>query len=657
MLNWVLRRRTTYPLLLISLGLLFTVVLLAGGSGAAPREARPKTVLLLDSFHREIPWSRLFHEGFFSGLADAREKPRVIGEFMDASRFPGHIEDGTYVAFLERKYAEQAIDLLVAQSGPAALLLAKHPDLFSGTPRLFVNPARPVVEGLRGDLDGNVITAKADIHAAFDHMLAVAMPKHVVVIGETATPVVRHNVAALREDHSVKPGTTVEFLLDLPLAELLNKVADLPPDTAIFYILIFRDGTGRTFVPYDAVQQISAHASAPVFTHWDSLLGSGVVGGYLLSATRVGEVAARETLSLLAGNPSTRARPRPSEAFEHVYDWRVLDRFNIPLSRVPADSKLLHRKESAWSTYRPLILGAGIAAVLSGVLGLLWIVTLRRTVRERTASLTREIAERERIETELVSAKHDAERANTAKSEFLASMSHELRSPLNAVLGFAQMLKFDRRNVLSSVQTESVESILSGGNHLLKLINEILDLARVEAGRMEFSMENVNVSAVVEECVTLTAALGEQRNITLVNRFDEVPAHHVVADPLRFKQALINLLSNAVKYNRDRGTVTVAGRPTVNGYLRISVTDTGFGISEEHRGAVFEIFNRLGTDAMISREGAGIGLAVTRLLVENMDGRIGFDSEEGQGSTFWIELPLARMQSVAAPAGPRAAVQ
>jgi len=576
---------------------------------------------------------------------------------MDASRFPDHIEDGSYVTYLERKYAGKQIDLLIAQSGPASLLLAERPHLFTGTPRLFVNPARLTAEGLPSEVEGTIITAKADIHAAFDHMLAVAAPKRVVVIGETMTPVVRHNLAAIRDDHPTPSDIAVDFLVDLPLGELLQKVTNLPPDTAIFYLLIFRDGAGKTFVPYNAARRIAARASAPVFSHWDSLLGSGIAGGYMLSVNRVGEVAALEALSLLAGNTSGSSASRKRDAFEHIYDWRVLDRFNIPLSRLPVNSKVLHKQDSVWTTYRTHLIGAAVAAVLSGVMGFLWIITLRRRVRERTASLTREIAERERIETELVSAKHEAERANTAKSEFLASMSHELRSPLNAVLGFAQMLKFDRRNALSSVQTESVESILSGGNHLLKLINEILDLARVEAGRMEFAFESIDANAMTVECVALTKPLGEQRNITFFNQIVGGPSYNVVADPLRFKQALINLLSNAVKYNRDHGTVTVAGKTTDYGYLRLSVTDTGFGISEEHRGAVFEIFNRLGTDAMISREGAGIGLAVTRLLVENMDGRIGFDSEENQGSTFWIELPLASAHSAGAPVGPRSAAQ
>ncbi len=241
---------------------------------------------------------------------------------------------------------------------------------------------------------------------------------------------------------------------------------------------------------------------------------------------------------------------------------------------------------------------------------------------------------------ELERTKEEAESANRAKSEFLASMSHELRTPLNAVLGFAQMLEFDPRNALSATQKEHVESILEGGNHLLALINEVLDLARIEAQQLDLTLENANANEIVSKCVALTAPIGAPRRINIVDKLSDGPTVHLCADSLRLKQALLNLFSNAIKFNKDGGTVTIDGKPTGDGLFRISVTDTGAGIEDKDYPGVFLMFQRLGANSMVAREGTGIGLTVTKLIVEQMSGQIGFESEVGVGSTFWIELPL-----------------
>lgn len=235
----------------------------------------------------------------------------------------------------------------------------------------------------------------------------------------------------------------------------------------------------------------------------------------------------------------------------------------------------------------------------------------------------------------------DSQCANRVKSEFLTSMSHELRTPLNAVLGFAQILQFDSTNPLTAKQIKHVECILDGGNHLLELVNQVLDLARVEADQLELSLEDVNVGEIIEDCVAMTIPLGKPDNITIINEFDCGSTCYLHTDRLRLKQVLINLLSNAVKYNNDGGTVTITGQETGHGFLRIFVTDTGIGIAERDHPDIFQMFHRLGVHAGQAKEGTGIGLSVTRGLVEKMAGRIGFESEEGIGSNFWIELPLA----------------
>ena len=251
--------------------------------------------------------------------------------------------------------------------------------------------------------------------------------------------------------------------------------------------------------------------------------------------------------------------------------------------------------------------------------------------------VVRDVTDRKQLERVLKRAKDDAEQANRAKSEFLSRMSHELRTPLNAILGFAQLLELDD---LDDERMESVDQILKAGRHLLALVDEVLDIARIEAGRLSLSLEPVEVDGVAREGWELVRHQAEGKGITLANGDGTCDAR-VRADRQRLKQVMLNLLSNAVKYNGPDGEVSIRCGRGVTGpnRLRISVADTGPGIPEEAVGRLFEPFERLGADAA-GIEGTGIGLAVSRGLIEAMDGEIGVDSAVGRGSTFWFELPL-----------------
>lgn len=290
-------------------------------------------------------------------------------------------------------------------------------------------------------------------------------------------------------------------------------------------------------------------------------------------------------------------------------------------------------------TLRQVVEGEGVRVDGTGFPLAYSVDQMRVTGRTQFVCVVRDETQARETRQALVRAKDAAEAANRAKSEFLSSMSHELRTPLNAILGFTQLLQTDPMDPLSEGQNESVDQIGTAGWHLLRLINDVLDLAKIESGNMDTLEENVALQDVIQECLTLIQPNAEQKQIRLI---DEYGNANVIlrADYTRVKQVLLNLLSNAIKYNWEGGSVTVGAPEFHQGRCRLYVSDTGNGLSEKQIQVIFAPFSRVAENKE-EIEGTGIGLTITRRLLDMMGGGIGVESRPGEGSCFWIELPLA----------------
>jgi len=322
------------------------------------------------------------------------------------------------------------------------------------------------------------------------------------------------------------------------------------------------------------------------------------------------------------------------------YSWLETD---IPNSQ---HRLILIRKLSNSTTLKEFYDIFGTPLLVTGLV-MLWISVWGGLI---TASLFKKLGKQKEIlfkqAVELKQAKDRAISANKAKSTFLSCMSHELRTPLNAVLGFAQLLRMNIGDTNHKQQRENIDEIENAGQHLLSLINDILDLAKIESGHIDINMDAVPLGKLIYECETLLSPLVKKHNLTLESCDCLNTTIEVRADYLRLKQVLLNLLSNACKYNKSGGVITIDCNIIGSGFVRICIRDTGKGIPLEQQNELFKPFNRMGAE-QTNIEGTGIGLVITRQLVELMGGSIGVESEAGKGCTFWVEIEQASTQALA----------
>lgn len=607
----------------------------AAPTGSAAHTKAPEfdiyRVLFISSYHASFPSFLKQQDGLRAGFRQAGFENWNIAvdvEFMDSKRFSYRDAATRLRNTLKAKLPMLPPYDVVVVGDDNALTFSREyaKTLLKGLPVVFlgVNDRKRAV-ALSGNGSTTGVVESRSLRETIQGMrrLYPASKSFHVLVDRTRTG--RINGAAARREAKQFPDVAFHYvdLGKLSYDAAFKQLGTLPTNEPLLILSAYRDANGRALSFPEMLHSVQTVYRGAIFALQEHGIGHGVLGGRMVSHFEQGRVAASLASRVLRGE-AIASIPVVSESPNvFQFDYPQLRRLGLDIAMIPADAEIVNRPVSVFDT-NPLMAIGGVAFLIlqTGI-----IVALVMTVQHRR-----------RAEAELREAMQEAAQANAAKTEFLSNMSHELRTPLNSIIGFGQIIEMSARPLKPETLKEYASHITNGGQHLLKLINEVLDLAKVEARHQDLSIESFDPAEVITGALNMIRSTADKRGVT-VDAFNGLKDTYTIsADRTRFQQVLLNLLSNAVKYNRDGGRVTLTAEHRKGGSVRFTVVDTGKGIPANCLGGLFEPFERLG-EQYGDVEGTGIGLTISKKMVEKMGGEIGVESVVGHGSAFWFELP------------------
>lgn len=589
-----------------------------------------KKILILNSYHAGYPGSDDMTKGIMEALRKDYPSIDMAVEYLDSKRYSGIDFDQHVLENLVFKFKPGLFDLVVSTDDYAFNILeARHEELFGKAPVVFCgtnNFDRSRLKGKTGFLGVDEVPSFAE---TIELILSLHPTTTRIIAIHDTTVTGQLNAASFRTDsQSFSKRVSFEYLAGLPYGKLAHQIKSLGKDTVLVYFASsVPDGRGKYLSSTEALEALSHISPVPIYGGWEFTLGHGIIGGKLINLTEHGKVAGMIAARLLNNQPipSDQVLPSPNQ---FMFDYRQMKRFGISERALPRGSTIINRPVGLYESYGREVM-AGVAASL-GIIVFFIALRLRKKRKEY-------IKDREQTEVELRKATVAAETANSAKSQFLANMSHEIRTPMNGVLGMAQLLT---TTPLNAEQKEFVDNILSSGRSLMSLLNDILDLSKIEAGKVELEMRPFSLRDCIEEIVRNQQGSIQFKGLSLDIRMKDIP-DAVIGDELRLKQIVLNLLGNAIKFTSNGSisiSVSAIERRAGSVQIEISISDTGIGISEAVMEKIFAPF--LQADGSISRHfgGTGLGLTISKRLVELMGGTVSVTSREGVGSTFSVQL-------------------
>ncbi|MEI8622703.1 ATP-binding protein [Pseudoalteromonas sp. B129b] len=599
---------------------LFLVFLFLSPISNAQSSSNVTHVLFINSTNQDMPWHKSVDSGLRKKLIERSFSYELFVENMDVNRFDEANQKQLMKDYLKQKYKNKHIDIIVTQSPSASVLLSQLDDFFINAPRIYLEPGAQF--SLPESTNGAVIQAKLDYAQATASAVNLMKPKKLIVILDTKNDIgmsfYRGLFSVINRDFSY---LDVEKWFDLSMPELLTRIKNAPDDSIILFTPIFRYYDNKSLSPYQLVERLAEASSAPVFSYWEVLLGSGVVGGYVLSGEKIGARIA-DSIILYNENKSLSAISG-EELSVYTYDWRQLNKFDIASQSLPEKSIISYYEPTYFEQNKTLIYSATvIICILSSFLVFVLFLNQRRI------QLLKELdEEKQRLESrvdqrteELLQAKDEAEKLTSAKSEFLANMSHEIRTPMSGIIGLTNILL---EKGLPGEYEHYLNKIKYSSDQLLVVINDILDFSKIESGNINLEEFPFSVNSVVDYIKATFDELAQSKGITFDIVIGEEVKLNLIGDVVRINQVLLNLCSNAIKFT-SQGFVSVlieskrslADPKSV--CLYFIVKDSGIGIAEQSLADLFESFTQADSSTTRKFGGTGLGLTISKRLCQSM---------------------------------------